>query len=527
MSNKRQRLACEFEGLSLALQGCKMAIQDARKYLQNRMPSSHEYTLIMEMKTIVDFFVTEITSKVSSQILEMVLASCSSTLAKYLPNKFLLYLASTSRLMTKILVPITRGLFYSCPVAPSPRMCCVKLQSDESIGTLPPSITQLILSEDFNSPITTLPISLTHLTFGAQFNCQVGKLPATITHLTFGIKFNCEVNNLPPSVTHLSFGYLKLANNENEHNFGCFNQSITDLPHSLISLSIYSEEFNQPLHKLPPLITSLCLVCPNCQFPVQFPHLLEEISINLRTSALPKLPLSTKLLEISGSFYKPIILSPQIEHVKLCRPIEIQNVPDSLTSLALPRLSPTLPPSITHLSLGVNIYFKFNDLVNTFPSHLSHLSFGNYFNQPVDHLPTSLVQVSFGKRFNQPVVHLPLSLKKIIFGEQFNQKVDHLPPSLTYLAFGGYFNQPIDHLPSTIQNLTLGLDFAHHVHQFPSSLTHLILCEPRFTMWFPAHLQELHIHQYSYEYEEPHKSHLVFYLQQHSAVYMKFPEWDD
>jgi hypothetical protein len=129
----------------------------------------------------------------------------------------------------------------------------------------------------------------------------------------------------------------------------------------------------------------------------------------------------------------------------------------------------TWPSRLTHLTFGV----YFNQSVNRLPASLTHLTFGWAFAQPVNHLPASLTYLKFGSYFNQPVNRLPASLTHLTFGWAFAQPVDHLPASLTYLKFGSNFNQLVDHLPACLTHLTFGWDFNQPVDRLPASLTHL------------------------------------------------------
>jgi hypothetical protein len=117
----------------------------------------------------------------------------------------------------------------------------------------------------------------------------------------------------------------------------------------------------------------------------------------------------------------------------------------------------------------------FNASVNniSWPSRLTHLTFGQFFDQPVDHLPASLTHLVLEVGFKQTVDHLPSSLTHLVLGDHFNRPVDRLPASLTHLTFGSWFNQPVDHLPASLTHLTFGAWFNQPVNHLPTSLTHL------------------------------------------------------
>jgi hypothetical protein len=65
------------------------------------------------------------------------------------------------------------------------------------------------------------------------------------------------------------------------------------------------------------------------------------------------------------------------------------------------------------------------------------------FNMPISNLPTTLTHITFGENFNQPVTHLlPPSLTHLTFGNMFNSAANYLPDKLTHLTFGAMYNLP-------------------------------------------------------------------------------------
>lgn len=128
-----------------------------------------------------------------------------------------------------------------------------------------------------------------------------------------------------------------------------------------------------------------------------------------------------------------------------------------------------LPPNLTHLKFG-NFY---NDFINIFPETLVCLEFGDLFNEQIDNLPDSLMELKLGDRFNQAINHLPPNLIKLHLGHSFNQPINHLPPNLVELHLDHSFNQPIDSLPDSITKLTIGVCFIHSLDKLPKNLTQL------------------------------------------------------
>lgn len=140
---------------------------------------------------------------------------------------------------------------------------------------------------------------------------------------------------------------------------------------------------------------------------------------------------------------------------------------------------PSLPPQLTHLTLGQN-----NHPLPPLPSSLTHLHLGFNYTHTLPSLPLSLkeftmtnrdlditisylssispnisVHVYFKDKFNQPIDKLPNNVKKITIGFShlciFNQPINSLPPNLTHLAISGCFSNSIDNLPPNLQHLDM------------------------------------------------------------------------
>ena len=148
-----------------------------------------------------------------------------------------------------------------------------------------------------------------------------------------------------------------------------------------------------------------------------------------------------------------------------------------------------LPANITHIKFGE----EFNQPINSLPSNqkyycdktnsmvessgVTHISFNKWFNNqsqnqmeietdgkfnhPVENLPNSLTHLKFGKHFNQPIDNLPPSLMQLELGDDFNQPIDNLPRSLVHLEFSqkSCFNKSINNLPVSLKYLRLGYYF--------------------------------------------------------------------
>jgi len=138
----------------------------------------------------------------------------------------------------------------------------------------------------------------------------------------------------------------------------------------------------------------------------------------------------------------------------------------------------SLPDNVTHINFGE--FFNQSIDISNLPKNLIHLNFLGYFNsfnQKVDNLPNSITHLTFGWHFNQKVDNLPSNITHLEFGYYFNQPVDFLPGSLKELILSRDFNQPVDNLPNNITHLTFGRNFNQSINNLPTSLTHLIFEE--------------------------------------------------
>jgi len=191
--------------------------------------------------------------------------------------------------------------------------------------------------------------------------------------------------------------------------------------------------------------------------------------------SLPKgfFPALTHIFNARSSKY-PANAFPQLQSISLAEHIDKKvEFPPQITHIRFGNKFNQsvrhLPPNVTHLYFGN----RFNQRVNHLPASLTHLTFGKHFRNQVQHLPPNITHLTFGKHFSNQVQQLPPNITHLTFGFLFNQKVDHLPPHITHLIFSANFNQQVDNLPSNIIHLTFGYHFDQPVDHLPSSITHL------------------------------------------------------
>ena len=79
----------------------------------------------------------------------------------------------------------------------------------------------------------------------------------------------------------------------------------------------------------------------------------------------------------------------------------------------------------------------------------------------------------YGNKNNALV--LPRDIKKLRFTDIFNRFVDNIPLTVTHLTFGDRFNQYINGcIPKSVTHLTFGFDYNKSLFNcIPSSVTHL------------------------------------------------------
>jgi hypothetical protein len=141
----------------------------------------------------------------------------------------------------------------------------------------------------------------------------------------------------------------------------------------------------------------------------------------------------------------------------------------------------------TDKDIVIKFTLFFDEPVDFLPEGITHIIFGNFFNQSIDKLPNTVKcialwaymflkgTIKFGYSFNQTINCYSESLICIFFGDEFNKPVDNLPNTITKLIFGRDFDQLINNLPKNIISLGFGRDFNQPIHDLPDTITHLRL----------------------------------------------------
>ncbi len=371
------------------------------------------------------------------------------------------------------------------------------------IHTLPPNLTHLTLSNMYNSPLTFIPPNLQYLRFGIYFDKSVDILAQSkLIHLIFGHCFNQPINHLPNTLTHLVFGrtfsnhfvippnltFLSLGNSN-------LNKKLGNLPSRLSSLLLYSKHVEV---SVPIQVSALAIINDKHEDFSSYLH-LEHLRLYVPLSLGHYPPHITHLSitsreQISDAITLPptvthfactsrtinCTLPPKLVYLKV-HIITTTTFPSSLKYLRMETgdddsfdhfhdlthavfyttgssLPCTLPPSITHLRLIGN----FNSVIKEVPSTLTHLQFGNKFDQPLDFLSslTCLKYVRFGRLFRHSLRPLPSSVILLDIYRCYYNVLDAIPKSLKYLSFDIDQHRGSVEIPPHVRVLA---------HRFPAS----------------------------------------------------------
>ena len=132
---------------------------------------------------------------------------------------------------------------------------------------------------------------------------------------------------------------------------------------------------------------------------------------------------------------------------------------------------PIVSQNVTHITFGERFNQRIDALKTT---HVIDLCFGDAFDSPVnDVLPQTLLMIAFGASFNQPVNFLPAQLRSISFGLMFNRPTNNLPDSLLYIKYGESFSEEVIRLPTALTHLEFGASFNWPLPVLPKGITHL------------------------------------------------------
>lgn len=346
---------------------------------------------------------------------------------------------------------------------------------------IPNDLTRLCFGDKFNRKVV-IPETVTDLSFGNEFDKPV-IIPSRVRTLKFGIRFNRDLE-LPCALEHLEFA-----------KYSIFQCKLT-FPSNLKTLTL-GRIFNRPL-SLPSGLTWLRL-SEYFTHPIELPNNLTHLNFKNSFNQPIALPKSLLCFKAGRLFNQPIEYPPGLQTLKVQSLVPMLGFEAVTTLTIMHNLPVIIPCNVTHLRFGD----EFNQPVYI-PNKVRYLKFGCKFNQnhPPPMLPDGLETLIFSSVLQNHIPipcsvknlslntvvalteNLPKALKKLSFvhchvhirmdyflqfhalqilktGWAFNQPV-HLPPSLTHLKLGRNFNQEI-FLPSNLTLLELGRHFQRKI----------------------------------------------------------------
>lgn len=253
---------------------------------------------------------------------------------------------------------------------------------------------------------------------------------------------------------------------------------------SLSNVKHLALSFSNPLYvhidqlSFPPLLESLDIAgtFAECKTKTQIhlPPTLTKLNIFYRNCTSPDLAIS--------NFLYPASLS----HFDLYLDIDDNELHEDRTTIDVCQI--TLPDVVTHLTFGNN----FNQPLNhfKFPKCLSQFYTGYYFHQSLNHIefPSTLHTLRFGDYYCAPLDHFkfPPNLKSLYLGYSMTKSLDHVTFSdkITYIYFGTNFNEPLTNtlLPDSLETMVFNSEYNQILYNFkvPKNLSTIVIRNSRY-----------------------------------------------
>jgi hypothetical protein len=362
--------------------------------------------------------------------------------------------------------------------------------SHELLTNLPLTIKYIKFNDKYDYSIDVLmEKNITHIIFGYEFNNSVDNLPWKIEYLYFGYKFNQLLENLPGCMRKLIFPQNSQFNNQ----LDClpnsieylflpiyYSKQIDNLPNSIFYLEL-NYQYPHTLNNLPKSLNKFIFYYSSQNNNNRF-HIIQKSSldeflipkincyyddrnkpeINWIERVFVSLPSNLKFLDLTYS-YKLNLLS---DYINWNNKVLNQHIRKEVIKNS--QILDNLPENLEVLKYPTNYDLI---LIDKIPQNIKRLFFSNKFNKSVDKLlnpnfgtskqapSTKLSHLIFGEEFNQSVNFLPNTITHLYFGDKFDKFVDKLPSSLIVISFGTNFNKTINNLPEKVEEIILGLNF--------------------------------------------------------------------
>ena len=382
--------------------------------------------------------------------------------------------------------------------------------ASELLINLPQMIKYIKFNTSFNCSVDGLAeTNITHIIFGHCFNYPVDNLPWSIEYIQFGYEFNHSLENLPGCMKKIIFDpkskfnhYLDCLPNSVEYLFlpSVYSKKLDNLPNSISYLKLHYK-YPHTLNNLPKSLNKFVFYCwgehetyPSdicrgliktnnfnipllrCYYTDAIHNSVKKPDINWIEKVFVSLPENLKFLDLTYS-YKLNLLSDYVnwsvqdsnQHIRkeIIKNSQIlDNLPSGLEVLKYPAnynliLIEKIPQNIIRLFMSNKFNKSVDKLLNPNfgtsnpapPTKITHLVFGEEFNQSVNFLPSTITHLFFGSNFDKSVDRLPNSLIVISFGTNFNKTINNLPPKLEEIEFGLKFNQSLTNIKPNIKKI--------------------------------------------------------------------------
>lgn len=337
------------------------------------------------------------------------------------------------------------------------------IKFNQSIDNLPWTIEYLYFGVDFNQQLDNLPGSMKKIIFtaGSNFNQSLDCLPNFLECLILPAEYNCRIDNLPNFLNNLELNYN-------------YPNSLNNLPKSLEKFTFYSSSFSYDYNnrKIYKIHKSSDFEIPIV--PCYYDEKTKKDDVSYVEKIFVSLPENLKYLDLTYS-YKLNFLSDYVNyniadkncHVKkeMIKNSQIlSNLPSNLEVLKYPSnynliMVEQIPQNIIKLFLSNKFNKSVDKLLNPNfgtskprpDTKITHLIFGDEFNQYVNFLPTTLTHIYFGSSFNKSIDKLPNSIKVMVLGKSFDNCIVNLPTNLIEITFRGIFIKPLNGIKSHIK----------------------------------------------------------------------------
>ena len=105
--------------------------------------------------------------------------------------------------------------------------------------------------------------------------------------------------------------------------------------------------------------------------------------------------------------------------------------------------------NITKLTIGE----KFDQIID-FPSSITHLTLKCNNQSLIDNLPHGIINLELGIHFNLTLNDLPSSIETIKFNNHcYNKELNNLPKNLEFLKLPSHYNQQILNIPTRLKKV--------------------------------------------------------------------------